>query len=41
MMLPCGSLRLSLQPFTQLLLNPGGGAQVPVWTLGLQLEWNL
>jgi len=33
--------RLSLQPFTQLLLNPGGTLQAPVWTLGLQLEWNL
>lgn len=35
------SRRLSLQPFTQLLLNPGGSVQAPVWTLGLQLEWNL
>lgn len=35
------SRRLSLQPYTQLLINPGGGEQAPVWTLGLQFAWNL
>jgi hypothetical protein len=35
------SRRLSLQPFTQLLINAGGTLQRPLWSLGLQLEWNL
>jgi len=35
------SRRLSLQPFSQLLLNPGGSIAPPVLTVGLQLDWSL
>ena len=33
--------RLSLQPFSQLLLNPGGTAAAGVLTLGIQFAWSL
>ena len=35
------SRRLSLQPFSQRLLNPGGATAAPVLTLGLQVDWSL
>ena len=35
------SRRLSLQPFSQLLLNPGGASVAPVFTVGLQFDWSL
>ena len=35
------SRRLSLQPFSQLLLNPGGTAAAGVLTLGIQFDWSL
>ena len=35
------SRRLSLQPFSQLLLNPGGTAPAGVLTLGIQVDWSL
>lgn len=35
------SRRLSLQPFSQLVLNPGGADAAQVLTLGIQFDWSL
>ena len=35
------SRRLTLQPFSQLLLNRGGSAAAGVLTLGIQFDWSL
>ena len=35
------SRRLSLQPFSQLLLNPGGATAPSVLTFGVQVDWSL